>query len=219
LVSWDNDALRIPATAYAQTLAAIPMTTRSQLLVLIILTSSRVFAQTDGLSETTRTEISNFEQKHFKVLTQKYKNIIEDRSDIDILYIYGFELPDSLKKRAFFKNKTFLSYLKVIKGQKKSFLRGQSFALNKSDRRIIIGGQDNQVVKSPNFVYLNKSYEQIINAKAANDNMIFFHISGSNGMVYFGLTDSDIYVYDISKNVTYNLIDFVDHNWDELLIK
>lgn len=195
------------------------MTTRSQLLVLIILTSSRVFAQTGGLSETTRKEIKNFEQKHFKGLTQKYKNLIEDRSDIDILYIYGFELYDSLKKRAFFKDKSFLSYLKVIKGQKKSFLRGQSFALNKSDRKIIIGGQDNQVFNSPNSVYLNKSYEQIIKAKAANDNMTFFHLSDSNGMVYFGLTDGDIYVFNISKNVTYNLIDFVDHNWDELLVE
>lgn len=195
------------------------MTTRSQLLVLIILTSSKVFAQTGGLSESTSTEIKNFEQKHFKGLTQKYKNIIEDRSHIDILYIYGFELYDSLKKRTFFKDKTFLSHLKVIKGKKKSFLRGQSFALNKTDRRIIVGGQDNQVFKSSNSVYLNKSYEQIIKAKAANDNMIFFHISGSNGMVYFGLTDADIYVFDISKNVTYKLIDFVDHNWDELLLE
>ena len=195
------------------------MTTRSQLLILIILTSSKVLAQTGGLSETTRTEVKNFEQKHFKGLTQKYAQIIDDRSDIDILYIYSFQLNDSLKKRKFFKDKSFLSYLKVIRGQNKSFLRGQSFALNKSDGRIIIGGQDNKVFKSPNSVYLNKSYEQIIKAKATNDNMTFFHISGSSGMVYFGLTDLDIYVFDISKNVTYNLIDFIDHNWDELLIE
>ena len=49
--------------------------------------------------------------------------------------------------------------------------------------------------------------------------MTFFHISGSNGMVYFGLTDTDIYVFDISRNETYNLIDFIDNGWDNLLIE
>lgn len=195
------------------------MTTRNYLLILIILTSSKAFAQTGGLSESTKTEIKNFEQKHFQGLTRNYKQLIDNHSDIDILYIYSFDLHDSLKKKELFKDKTFLSYLKVISGHKKLFLRGQSFAISNSDKRIIIGGQDDQVFKFPNSDYLNKSYEQIVKAKSTYDNLTFFHISGSNSMLYFGLTDTDIYVFDISKNVTYNLIEFIDNEWDNLLIE
>lgn len=195
------------------------MTTRSYLLLLIILTSSKAFAQTGGLSESIKTETKNFEQKHFQVLTDNYKKLIDNQSDIDILYIYSFDLHDNLKKKELFKDKTFLSYLKVIRGHKKSFLRGQSFAISNSDKRIIIGGQDDQVFKFPKSDYLNKSYEQIVKAKSTYDNITFFHISGSNGMVYFGLTDMNIYVFDISKNVTYDLIDFIDNDWDNLLIE
>ena len=197
------------------------MTIERHLLILIMLISPRICAQTNGLSEATKTEINNFEQRHLRSLANKYEKLIGNESDFSILYIYSLDLHDSVRKKEFFKEKTFLSYLKGIKGQEsnKSFLRGQSFAINNGDKKIIISGQDNQVFKFPTSGYLNKRYEQIVKAKSTNSDMTFFHISGSNGMVYFGITDSDIYVFDIQKNVTSNLIDFVDNSWGDYLVK
>lgn len=193
------------------------MTTSSYIFTLIMLTSTTLFGQTQKLCVTTRTEIKNFELKHFQSLTKKYKKLINSGTDINILYIYSLDLNDSLKIKKYFKDETFVSYLKVIKSNKKRYLYGQSFALRTSDKRIILGGQDDQVFEFPNSDYLNKSYEQIARAISTYNQIALFHISGSNSMIYFGLTDDDIYVFDISKNVTYILIDFVDNNWDDLL--
>lgn len=208
-----------PTTSHTQNVGS--HTVRQICLTILMLgATSQIFCQTLLLNANTKTEIEVFEQRYFSKLKKRYSKYITNKSDYEILYIFGFRLPhlgDTLDMKDFFKDGIFINRLQVIKGRKskRNFLRGQSLAIN--DNSIILSGESWMVYEFPKAEWLNKNYVQIVEAYSRDKKTIFFHISGTNGSIYFYLADNSVYVIDINRNMTYDLVDFIDNHFDELL--
>jgi hypothetical protein len=193
-------------------------------VLLIINVPSISFSQIELLKQETISEIEKFTIKLNRSLKKDYRKLTKDNnSKLEILNIYSLNLASSIKKVDYFKNLDFLKYLEPVVSKKRKlcslgkYIRGQALLIDQNGQ-IKASAEDYKVFKYPEGEYLSNSYRELLKAKEEHKIRLFFHLSGTNGLMYFGLSEVDTFVIDIYKNKTYLLQDFIQNNWDDLLL-